>query len=232
MINEIALIMAAGLGTRMRPLTEKTAKPLIKVKGTPMIETVIETLKKRGDMKIFIMTGYKKEQFKYLTDKYNNVTLLENKEYMTKNNISSLKAAENILGDTNCFICEADLYISDRNMLLTEFCKSCYLGKYVSGFSDEWVFITEENTDRIIKLDRNGTDLYNMCGISFWLKDDIQVIMRALNQAYDKAGHEELYWDEIVDGVLRDINVSVSPVKPEQIIEIDTVAELKLINEV
>ena len=226
MTNEIALIMAAGLGQRMRPLTEKNPKPLIKVKGTPMIETVIETLKKRGDIKIYIMTGYKKEQFEYLTEKYNNIILLENKEYKTKNNISSLKAAANVLGEADCFICEADLYISDREMLLKDFNKSCYLGKFIEGDSDDWIFKTETDNRKIIEIRKGGTSLYNMCGISFWLKNDIKVIMKALIQAYQNPGHEELYWDEIVNHVLDCIDVEVTPVASNQIIEIDTEEEL------
>ena len=44
MRDEIAILMAAGLGMRMRSLTETIAKPLIKVHGVPMIETVINGL--------------------------------------------------------------------------------------------------------------------------------------------------------------------------------------------
>ncbi len=39
-----AIVMAAGLGTRMVPLTKTTPKPLVSVNGTPMIETVINAL--------------------------------------------------------------------------------------------------------------------------------------------------------------------------------------------
>ena len=47
MSNEIGIIMAAGLGTRMAPLTQKVPKPLIKVYEQPMIETVINSLERR-----------------------------------------------------------------------------------------------------------------------------------------------------------------------------------------
>lgn len=46
-----AIIMAAGLGTRMKPVTLETPKPLIKVNGIRMIDTVIDALHKMEYMK-------------------------------------------------------------------------------------------------------------------------------------------------------------------------------------
>lgn len=60
-ILDTAVIVAGGLGTRLRPLTENMPKPLLPLHGKPIIEHVINTLKKHGITKIIISIGYKAE---------------------------------------------------------------------------------------------------------------------------------------------------------------------------
>ena len=52
---ERAIIMAAGLGNRMHPVTLTTPKPLVKVNGTRMIDTVIEGLHKTESMRFMLL---------------------------------------------------------------------------------------------------------------------------------------------------------------------------------
>ena len=72
-----AIIMAAGFGSRLVPLTYDTPKGLLKVHGEPMVERQIKQLKEVGIDDITIVVGYLKESFDYLCDKY-GVKLLYN----------------------------------------------------------------------------------------------------------------------------------------------------------
>lgn len=224
-----AIIMASGLGTRMRPLTEKTPKPLIKVLGKPMAESVIDALEEKGVKHIYVVIGYLKEQFSYLTKKYKNVSLIENPDYERVNNISSVYYARKILKKGDCFICEADLFVANGKLFCADLTASCYFGKFVKGYSGDWVFETDEK-GLITRVGKCGTDLFNMVGISYFTASDARVLADKIEEAYGRGGYETLFWDDVVNSNLSDLKLRVHPVGADDIYEIDTVEELKIVN--
>jgi CTP:phosphocholine cytidylyltransferase-like protein len=227
-MKEIAILMAAGLGSRMRPLTDTVAKPLVKVNGIPLIETILSALEKRGVAEIYVVTGYKAEQFVALTEKHPNVCLVHNAEYATKNNINSVAVVADKMASSDCFICEADLFLPRMDVLCRELPRSGYFGKMVAGFSDDWVFETEVN-GRITRIGKGGTDTYNMVGISYFHQTDARKIAAAIVEDVKKPENANLFWDEVVDRLVKggELDLVVHSVLPDDIVECDTVEDLR-----
>ncbi|MBQ1470787.1 MAG: NTP transferase domain-containing protein, partial [Eubacterium sp.] len=73
-----AIIMAAGSGNRMHPLTLTTPKPLIRVNGVRMIDSVVDGLRSQGINEIYVVVGYLKEKFQEWAKEQEGVHIVEN----------------------------------------------------------------------------------------------------------------------------------------------------------
>ena len=76
-----AIIMAAGIGKRMQPVSLDTPKPLIKVNGKRMIDTVVDALHDNGIYEIYVVVGYLKEQFYEWVKGKIGISIIENPVY-------------------------------------------------------------------------------------------------------------------------------------------------------
>ena len=134
---ERAIIMAAGLGNRLQPITLNTPKPLVKVNGVRLIDTVIKALNVNGIKEIYVVVGYLKEQFKSLEQDYPGLVLLENPYYSECNNISSLYVAREHIDNT--IILDGDQFIYNSDILNPYFSRSGYNAVWTNIPTDEWL---------------------------------------------------------------------------------------------
>ena len=226
-MSEQAILMAAGLGNRMRPLTDTTPKPLVTVNGIPLVETVIAALETRGVRDIYIVTGYLAEKFAPFVRGRPRLHLLHNPEYATKNNINSVAVAADILRRADTFICEADLFIPDKTLLSRPLDRSGYFGKFVPGLSDDWLFDVADG--RITGVHKHGTDKFNMVGVSYFKQADAAAIADAVAQRAQDPAWAQKFWDDVVDDLVKPppaLDLVVHQVLPGDIVECDTVDDL------
>lgn len=88
--NNKALILAAGLGTRLAPITNDRPKSLVPVNGKPILLKQIENLKLNGIVDITIVSGYKADALeKAVHEKYPEIKIVESVDYATTNNMYS-----------------------------------------------------------------------------------------------------------------------------------------------
>ena len=158
-----AIIMAAGFSSRFAPLSYTTPKALLKVKGEIMIERQIRQLIEAGVPDIYVVVGHKKEMFYYLSEKY-GVHIIENPDYASRNNHSSIYAAREYLG--NSYICSADNYFME-NVFEPYVYEPYYSAVYMSGPTTEYCLSTNFN-GRITHVKIGGSDSWCMMGHSYW----------------------------------------------------------------
>lgn len=88
-----AIFLAAGVGSRLMPVTLNTPKPLVRVNGKRIIDGLIDEVLALGIQEIYIVRGYLGEQFDQIISFYPMVQFLESPIYNESNNISSAMCA-------------------------------------------------------------------------------------------------------------------------------------------
>lgn len=221
---ERAVIMAAGFGSRLMPVTKETPKPLIKVNGVRMIDSVIKALHKNGVNEIYIVVGYLKEKFDVLKREYSGIELIENPYYDTCNNISSLYVARGHL--ENSLILDGDQIIYNDDVLSPYFEKSGYNSVWTDGETDEWLQQVENG--KVVSCSRTGGKRgWQLFSISRWNEKDGKKLKRHLELEFENKQNRGIYWDDVVMfNHFDEYDLTVRPMNYGDVIEIDSLDDL------
>jgi len=222
-----AIIMAAGIGKRMQPLTFTTPKPLVKVNGARMIDTVIDALHQNGINEIYVVVGHLKEQFYSWGEGRAGITIIENPYYERCNNISSLYVAREHLGD--CIILDGDQIIYNPDILDSHFTLSGYNAVWCEGETNEWLMDVENGAVKSCSRTggKHGWQLYS---ISRWSAEDGEKLRKHLEYEFE-CGNRQIYWDDVaMFCYFDDFTLGIREMKNSDIIEIDGLDELVAID--
>lgn len=222
-----AVFIAAGFGSRLVPITFNTPKPLVRVHGTRIIDTLLDAVVAAGIPEIVIVRGYLGEQFDQLLYKYPNIKFVENPVYNEANNISSAVCVRYLL--KNSYVLEADLVLKNRALIRKYEYESNMLGIPVDR-SDDWCLMTD-GSGVITQETVGGLNCHQMVGISFWSEADGGKLAGDLDEVYRSPGGKERYWEQVPLVYKKEnYSVHVRECSFEDITEIDTFNELKQID--
>lgn len=102
-----AIILAAGRGSRMKSLTDERPKCLVELRGKPLLEWQLESLRAAGISDIAVVTGYKRE---LLAGR--GLSEFHNPRWAETNMVSSLACAESWLQGEPCIVSYSDIFYS------------------------------------------------------------------------------------------------------------------------
>lgn len=224
-----AIIVGAGMGTRMMPATADRPKPMVFVNGTRIIDSLIDALTAVGIRDIIVVGGYRFEVMeRELREKYPFLRLLENKKYSTENNISSaLLAKEYFCG--GCYFCEADVLVRNPAIIRKYHYNSDILGSW-SLETDDWCF--KSDNGMLCDYKKGGTYCYNYYGISYWSEEDSAKLRKDWEELYEMPDGKNLFWEFPAFMIRKDhYKVEILPCEKRDVMEIDEYDELCIVDE-
>lgn len=219
-----AIIMAAGKGTRLYPLTMQIPKPMISVNGVRMIDTIIDALHYNQIYEIYVVVGYLKETFQVLLEKYKDIILIENPYYENSNNISSLYVAREHLD--KCIILDGDQIIYNKDILNPVFEKSGYCSMWTEDYTEEWLQSVKNN--KVVFCSRiGGCKGWQLFGVSFWGEKEGTRLKELLELEFEQNKNTDIYWDDIAMFYYpEEFDLGIRSIQKGDIIEIDNYEEL------
>lgn len=227
-----ALLLAAGTGSRLYPLTKNSPKCLTLVNEKSILERLITNLKNQGFTRLVIITGYEKECIMdFLGNKSGNLSIeyIYSPLYKSTNNIYSLWMARNIINEAFVLI-ESDLVLNTS--LLDEM---VFPDKIAVALMQPWLngtTVSINKLNQVTQFQKGTTDSYSdirykTVNIYSFSLLSWRAIVEKLNQ-YISEGNVNCYYEAIFSDMIDDKSLSLESVsfdhKPWY--EIDTINDL------
>ena len=217
-----AVILAAGYGMRMVPSNIETPKGLLEVEGEPLIERLIRQLHAVKVKEIYVVVGFKKEQYDYLVDRY-GVKLVVNMEYAEKNNLHSLAKVLPQLGETYLMPC--DLWCRENPFSEYEW-YSWYL---VSDAKDPDSTVRVSRKWELVPSggEKEGN---HMIGISYLTDSVAQSMARRIETMVQDRRYDHVFWEDALFAE-NGMPVQAKLVPEGAVVEINTYEQLRELDE-
>ena len=207
-----AIILAAGMGSRLKALTKDNPKCMVKVNGETLIERVLSQLDKCNLEEIILVLGYKKDVLKEYINNLGietKISYIDNDIYDKTNNIYSLYMAKEEMLKNDILLLESDLIFDDsilKNLTADTNKNMAVIASYEPWMDGTCVKLDNENNiiDFVTskKFDFNNTkDLYKTVNVYKFSKEFNKCYIKFL-EAYLSSNGENQYYETVLETMI------------------------------
>ena len=236
-----AIILAAGMGSRLKELTKNNTKCMVKVNGVTLIDRMLHQIEKNKIDRIIIVVGYKGEILKEYINSLDikiPITFVENPIYNKTNNIYSLYLAREYLTKDDTLLFESDLIFEDNliTMLIDDPRPTLALvDKYEAWMDGTCVKLDENsNIDAFVPGSKFKYDeideYYKTINIYKFSKNFSETHYVPFLEAYSKALGNNEYYEQVLKVItmLDDSELKAKKINGEKWYEIDDAQDLDI----
>lgn len=235
-----AVILAAGVASRLRPLTNNTPKCLLKVGEKSILERTIDNLIKNNISEVIVVTGFLKEKIEgFLIQNYPNLsfTFIYNEKYDSTNNIYSLWLAKSKILGYDMLLLDSDIVFDSRivGQLLSSKYDDCLSLRSVEKLGKEEIkcLLNEDGSIREIGKTMDPQEAVGeSIGIEKFSKDLVLRLFTILDRKILDEKDVNVFYEAAFQDTM-DSGAKIFPVDVEdyKCMEIDTAEDLKLVGE-
>ena len=231
-----AIILAAGVASRLRPLTNNTPKCLLNIGGKAILERTIDNLIANDIKEIIIVTGYLEDQIRsFLTETYPDIkfNFIYNNIYDSTNNIYSLWMTKESVLDDEIILLDSDIVFDSKiiGMLINSNYENCLAVRSNHQLGDEEIKLTL-NEDKSIKEISKVVEPKNAIGESIGIEKFSRKFVVNLFNILDRMILDEKKVDVFYEAAFQkaiDNGLKVFPVDVDELgcMEIDTIEDFE-----
>ena len=221
------IILAAGMGTRLQPITNDRPKALVEINGKSLFSQQLELMENLGVSPITVVTGHAHRAFIPWNNKP-GLNFLYNPHYHDRNNFYSLYLVREKLGNT--LVIDGDLWIDPHALDNQSFHKSCWFLGNRNGPATEW-FAQQDQEGRVQSISVRDGEGQSLTGVSYWNAQDGQCICSTLEHWYASRDTTPLYWDDVPRALLQELEIYGNLLQDGSWWEIDTPEDKEILEE-
>lgn len=204
-----AVILAAGIASRLRPLTDNTPKCLLKVGSKCLLERTIDALILNGFKEFVIVTGYLRdmiEEFVCKTYPDLRVQYIYNKNYASTNNIYSLWLTKTAILGQDMMLLDSDILFDAS--IITSLINSTYqncLAMNAHELGDEEIKVIVDKEDKIKEISKTcsiSDALGESIGIEKFSSSLVKQLFDELDDMIENKGQSNIFYEAAFENII------------------------------